>query len=182
MTSAAALGSTSTQPPYNKHYNMLSYVTKELPGVVQEHFPINPSLRSVFGHSMGGHGALTLFMKHPNMYRSVSAFSPICHPTDCPWGKKAFAGYLGDNKDAWKAHDATVLAETYKGDKPEILVDQGLADPFLAEQLKPEALEAACERASWPLRVRRHEGYTHSYYFISSFVADHIAHHARFLA
>ena len=170
----------ATQAPWSGHWCMESYLLKELlPQVVNE-FGLNAERMGLFGHSMGGHGALTLALRHPGRFASVSAFAPICAPSRCPWGHKAFTGYLGQDESTWGAHDASVLmaqqtAAPYPGG---ILIDQGLADKFLAEQLYPEAFEAACARAGQPLTLRRHEGYDHGYYFISSFVDDHLRHHA----
>ncbi|PKO66489.1 MAG: S-formylglutathione hydrolase [Betaproteobacteria bacterium HGW-Betaproteobacteria-16] len=170
----------ATQAPWSGHWCMESYLLKELlPQVVNE-FGLNAERMGLFGHSMGGHGALTLALRHPGLFASVSAFAPICAPTRCPWGHKAFTGYLGQDESTWGAHDASVLmaqqtAAPYPGG---ILIDQGLADKFLAEQLYPEAFEAACTKAGQPLTLRRHEGYDHGYYFISSFVDDHLRHHA----
>ena len=137
----------------------------------------------ICGHSMGGHGALTLALKHPGVFRSVSAFAPIAAPTRCPWGQKAFAGYLGEDREVWKRHDASELMAGEVNPFPEgILIDQGLADKFLTEQLYPEVFEVACAQAGQPLTLRRHAGYDHGYYFIQTFMADHVAHHARILA
>jgi len=173
----------ATQPKWSANWNMRSYVTKELPTLIESQYAVSSDRRGVFGHSMGGHGALTLFFNTPGFYKSVSAFSPICHPTDCAWGIKAFTGYFGDaDMDVWKAHDATELVGKYSGPKVEILIDQGTGDSFLKDQLKPQSFEAACKQASYPLTLRMQEGYTHSYYFISTFVEDHIAHHAKFLS
>jgi S-formylglutathione hydrolase len=172
----------ATQAPWAQHFKMESYVTRDLTEAVESAFPLKPR-RSVFGHSMGGHGALTLAMKRPDLFRSVSAFSAISSPTRCPWGEKAFAEYLGPDRDAWRAHDAALMMEAGKA-KPfdDILVDQGLADQFLETQLKPELLEAAARASGQQLTLRRHEGYDHSYFFIATFVADHIAFHAARLA
>lgn len=170
----------ATQAPWSGHWCMESYLLKELlPQAVSE-FGLNAERMGLFGHSMGGHGALTLALRHPGRFASVSAFAPICAPSRCPWGHKAFTGYLGQDESTWGDHDASVLmvqqtAAPYPGG---ILIDQGLADKFLAEQLYPEAFEAACARAGQPLTLRRHEGYDHGYYFISSFVDDHLRHHA----
>ena len=170
----------ATQAPWSGHWCMESYLIKELlPQVVNE-FGLNAEHMGLFGHSMGGHGALTLALRHPGRFASVSAFAPICAPTRCPWGHKAFTGYLGQDESIWGAHDASVLmaqqaAAPYPGG---ILIDQGVADKFLADQLYPEAFEAACVQAGQPLTLRRHEGYDHGYYFISSFVEDHLRHHA----
>jgi S-formylglutathione hydrolase len=167
----------ATEAPWNAHFRMGSYVTQELRALVLQHFPTRADRVGLFGHSMGGHGALMLALKHPGLYQSVSALAPIAAPTQCPWGHKAFSGYLGDDREAWARHDATELV---KGGArvPPLLVDQGLADKFLAEQLHPHLFEAACQAAGQPLTLRRHEGYDHGYYFIATFMADHIAHHA----
>ena len=174
----------ATEAPWSTHYRMESYVTGELRELVAAELPIDGARLGIFGHSMGGHGALTLALRHPGLYRSVSAFAPIAAPTRCPWGEKAFSGYLGADREAWKAHDASELVA--RADAPKfadgILVDQGLADQFLANQLNPDVFEAACAKAGQPLTLRRHPGYDHGYYFISTFIADHIAHHARVLA
>ncbi|MPV70464.1 S-formylglutathione hydrolase, partial [Burkholderia sp. BE17] len=173
----------ATEAPWSTHYRMESYVTGELRELVAAELPIDGARLGIFGHSMGGHGALTLALRHPGLYRSVSAFAPIAAPTRCPWGEKAFSGYLGDDRDAWKAHDASELVA--RADAPKfadgILVDQGLADQFLANQLNPDVFEAACAKAGQPLTLRRHPGYDHGYYFISTFIGDHLAHHARIL-
>jgi S-formylglutathione hydrolase len=167
--------------PYATRWKMESYVTQELPRVLQRHFAVDTARAGIFGHSMGGHGALTLALRHPGQYRSVSALAPICAPTEVPWGHKAFAGYLGGDREEWAAHDAVQLLA--RGARvPPLLVDQGLADQFLATQLRPERLEEACGKARQPLTLRRHERYDHGYFFVASFVADHLAHHARALA
>jgi len=172
----------ATEKPWSDHYKMYSYVVEELPSVVEENFPARTGARGVFGHSMGGHGALTIALKNPELYKSVSAFAPICAPTRAPWGEKAFSGYLGDDREAWRNHDATELVREHPfKDGRMILVDQGLADGFLEEQLYPEAFEEACAEAGQRLDVRRREGYDHNYYFISTFMQDHIEHHARAL-
>ncbi|HYD72964.1 MAG TPA: S-formylglutathione hydrolase [Candidatus Binatia bacterium] len=170
------------QAPWAPHFKMESYVTGDLIEVMENAFPLKPQ-RGVFGHSMGGHGALTLAMRRPDLFRSVSAFSPICSPTRCPWGEKAFSAYLGADRNAWRAHDAALLMQAGNA-KPfdDILVDQGLADQFLQTQLKPELLEDAAHASEQKLTLRRHEGYDHSYFFIATFVADHIAFHAARLA
>jgi S-formylglutathione hydrolase len=170
----------AVRPPWDLHWKMETYVVEELPAVISEHFPLQADRIGVFGHSMGGHGALTLALRHPGRYRSVSAFAPIAAPMRAPWGIKAFAGYLGEDRELWKRHDACELIAS-GARMPEALVDQGLADKFLDEQLYIEALESACRQAGQPLTVRRHAGHDHGYYFIASFVADHLAHHARFL-
>jgi S-formylglutathione hydrolase len=160
---------------------MWSYVTAELPELVAANFPVDPDRQSIFGHSMGGHGALTIALRHPDRYRGASAFAPIVAPSLVPWGIKALGGYLGNNKNAWRKHDAVALIED--GAKfRDLLVDQGEADQFLSEQLRPELLQAACEKAGIPLTLRRHAGYDHSYYFISTFMADHLRWHAERLS
>lgn len=170
----------ATQEPWARHYRMESYVVHELPALVEAHVATT-GRRAIFGHSMGGHGALTLALRHPGRYASVSAFSPIVAPTRVPWGRKAFAAYLGDDESTWAAHDATALIAGAAERLP-LLVDQGEADEFLAGQLKPEWLEEACAAAGHPLTLRRQPDYDHSYYFIASFVGDHLEHHARALA
>jgi S-formylglutathione hydrolase len=168
----------ATVEPFARNYRMWSYVTEELPQLVAGNFPVDPARQSIFGHSMGGHGALTIALRHPDRYRAASAFSPIVAPSRVPWGIKALGGYLGDNEEAWRKHDAVALIED--GAKfRELLVDQGEADQFLEEQLRPELLQAACEKAGIPLSLRRQAGYDHSYYFISTFMADHLRWHAQ---
>lgn len=169
----------ATQAPWAPHFTMETWIVRDLLEAVHVAFPLDPARRSISGHSMGGHGALTLALKHPDLFRAVGAFSPICSPTRCPWGVKAFTGYLGPDESLWAAHDATRLIEAgaAKERYDDILVEQGLADNFLADQLKPELLEAACEAAGQPLTVLRHEGYDHSYFFIATFIADHLAWH-----
>jgi S-formylglutathione hydrolase len=167
----------ATREPWSKHYRMYSYVTEELPALVAESFAARPDRQGVFGHSMGGHGALVCALKNPDKYRSVSAFAPICAPSQCPWGEKAFGGYLGPDRDAWRAYDASELVK--QAPRPDaIFIDQGTSDKFLANQLKPEIFEEACRQAGQRLVLRRHEGYDHSYYFIATFVDDHLRHHA----
>jgi S-formylglutathione hydrolase len=167
----------ATQEPFAHNYRMWSYVTEELPGLVAEHFPVDAKRQSVLGHSMGGHGALTVALRHPDRYRAASAFSPIVAPSLVPWGNKALGGYLGDDKQTWRKHDAVALIED--GAKfSDLLVDYGEADPFLTEQLRPELLQAACEKAGIPLKLRAQPGYDHSYYFISTFMGDHLRWHA----
>ncbi|MDZ4319405.1 MAG: S-formylglutathione hydrolase [Phenylobacterium sp.] len=170
----------ATQAPWTPHFQMETYVTGELLETVVGEFPIAREKIGVSGHSMGGHGALTLALRHPDIFRSVSAFAPICSPTRCPWGEKAFTAYLGEDRAAWADHDAARLIEAgaAQGRFDEILVDQGLGDNFLADQLKPELLEAACAAAGQKLTLRRQEGYDHSYFFMASFIADHVAFHA----
>ena len=168
----------ATEAPWHANWRMESYVTQELRELVLGDFAARADRVGVFGHSMGGHGALTLALNHPELYRSVSAFAPIAAPMQCPWGVKAFAGYLGGERSAWARHDATARVEA-GARVPPLLIDQGLADKFLAEQLHPDRFEAACRAAGQPLTLRRHAGYDHGYHFIATFVADHIAHHAR---
>lgn len=171
----------ATQAPWAAHWRMESYVTAELPALIAANFPADPDWQGLFGHSMGGHGALTLALRHPGKWRSVSAFAPICAPSRCPWGEKAFTGYLGPDRAAWAEHDACALLRA-RGPLPlQLLVDQGLDDKFLAEQLKPELLEAAAEETGQRLTLRRHAGYDHSYWFIQTFVGEHLAHHAQAL-
>jgi S-formylglutathione hydrolase len=173
----------ATQAPWSAAWRMESYVCEELHTLVGDHLPVDLSRAGILGHSMGGHGALTLALRHPGQYRSVSAFAPIANPVACPWGEKAFTGYLGPDRSAWLAHDASALmAEQPCAPFPEgILIDQGLADKFLPTQLHPEAFEAACAKVGQPLTLRRHAGYDHGYYFIQSFVGEHLAHHAQAL-
>lgn len=170
----------ATRAPWSRHYRMLSYVTEELPGLIAGRFPVDPRRVGIFGHSMGGHGALTIAFRHPDRYRSLSAFAPIVAPSQVPWGTRAFGHYLGDDRARWVDHDASALAAVTTWRRP-ILVDQGLADDFLETQLRPELFEDACGRAGVPLQLNRRPGYDHSYYFISTFMADHIAHHAHWL-
>jgi S-formylglutathione hydrolase len=173
----------ATREPWSRHYRMESYIL-ELRELVAAALPADAQRTGIFGHSMGGHGALTLALRHPDLFRSVSAFAPIAAPSRCPWGRKAFGGYLGADQAAWRAHDATELVkDAARAVFPDgILVDQGLADKFLAEQLYPDAFEEACRAAGQPLELRRHAGYDHGYYFISTFVEDHLRFHRRNLA
>ena len=164
--------------PWSQHYRMAQYVTQELPVLVEASFPVRPDRRGVFGHSMGGHGALVTVLRDPARWHSVSAFSPICNPAAVPWGEKAFGNYLGPDKAAWAAWDASLLMRQRAYPGP-ILVDQGTTDQFLEVQLKPEALEAAAEASGQALTLRRQEGYDHSYWFVQTFMPDHIAHHAQ---
>ena len=168
----------ATQAPWAPHFRMEDYVVNELPALVEQHFPATEK-RAIFGHSMGGHGALTLALRHPGRYASVSAFAPIVAPSQVPWGQKVFAAYLGDDRAAWAAHDAVALVATARERLP-LLVDQGEDDEFLP-QLQPELLRAACSQAGHPLTLRLWPGYDHSYYFIASFIGEHVAHHARAL-
>ena len=174
----------ATRAPWSRYFRMYDYVLGELRETVLGRFPGLASRSGIFGHSMGGHGALVLALRNPAIYRSVSAFAPICAPSRCPWGQKAFAGYLGENRAAWAQYDAVELLNSGGARVfPEILVDQGLADRFLPQgQLLPELLEQSCAAVGQPLRLRRHEGYGHDYYFIASFVADHLRFHAESLA
>jgi S-formylglutathione hydrolase len=167
----------ATQEPWARHFHMERYIVEELPELVAAAFPADMGRQAITGHSMGGHGALTLALKNPERFRSVSAFAPISSPMRCPWGEKALGGYLGADRQAWRRYDATALIED-GARVGEILVDQGEADGFLADQLKPELLEAACRDAAIPLTLRLQPGYDHSYYFIASFMADHLAWHA----
>ncbi len=180
---AAGFYVNATQEPWNQHFRMHDYVAHELRELVLAEFPAKTDRIGIFGHSMGGHGALMLGLRHPKIYRSVSAFAPIAAPMQSPWGTKAFEGYLGPDRSSWEAYDATALIEqgAYAADKSTILIDQGLADKHLGLQLLPHLFEAACRAAGQPLNLRMHEGYDHGYYFISSFIEDHIAHHARLL-
>lgn len=171
---------TATQEPWAKHFAMDRYITDELPDIIAEHFPADMSRQGIFGHSMGGHGALTLHLKHPGTYRSCSAFAPIVAPMRVPWGIKAFTAYLGGDRSGWAQYDACELVRK-KASDAHILIDQGLADTFLEDQLKPELFETACVDAGQQLTLRRQAGYDHSYYFIATFMDDHIAHHARAL-
>jgi S-formylglutathione hydrolase len=166
----------ATQAPWSAHYCMHDYVVSELPALVEAELPVS-DVRSISGHSMGGHGALVCALRNPGRYRAISAFSPITHPLDCPWGEKAFGRYLGEDRAAWAEWDASLLIAK-AAEKLPLLVDQGSADSFLHSQLKPEALEAAADAAGYPLRLRLQEGYDHSYYFIASFIEDHLRHHA----
>ncbi len=170
----------ATAHPWRSHYNMYSYVTDELPALIAANFPIQSERQGICGHSMGGHGALVCALRNPDRYRSVSAFAPIVAPMQCPWGNKALAGYLGENRENWRAYDASelVLERQFHGS---ILIDVGTSDRFLNEQLKPEIFEQACAKVGQPLILRRQKGYDHSYYFISTFMEDHIRHHAQAL-
>lgn len=161
---------------------MYSYVNNELPNLINANFPVDSGRMSISGHSMGGHGALILALKNPGRYKSVSAFSPICNPVQCPWGKKAFGGYLGANVKDWEAYDATHIVKSYEGSPLDILIDQGKDDQFLsAGQLLPDNFIAACTERKVPVVFRMQQGYDHSYYFITTFINDHIRHHAKYL-
>ncbi|MEZ9236298.1 S-formylglutathione hydrolase [Shewanella sp. 10N.286.52.A9] len=169
----------ATQAPFNTHYQMYDYVVNELPELIEQHFPVSQQ-RSISGHSMGGHGAISIGLKNPQRYQSISAFSPICNPINCPWGQKAFTGYLGTDKQDWLEYDSTELMKLTQAAIP-MLVDQGSDDNFLAEQLKPQVLVDAAKEQEYPLTLRMQEGYDHSYYFISSFIEDHLRFHAKYL-
>ncbi|QNM97958.1 S-formylglutathione hydrolase [Chitinimonas koreensis] len=172
----------ATESPWNRHYRMESYLLDELTALLAAELPIRADRLGLCGHSMGGHGALTLALRHPGRFRSLSALAPIAAASASPWGEKAFAGYLGADRAAWLAHDASALMAARAMPYPDgILIDQGLADGFLAAQLMPERFEAACATAGQPLTLRRHAGYDHGYYFVASFIGDHVAHHARVL-
>ena len=167
----------AVQEPWSRHYNIYSYVVRELPALIERRFPVMPDRKSVSGHSMGGHGALIVALKNPGAYRSVSAFAPVSAPMRCPWGQKAFRGYLGDDRETWQAYDATYLIGQTETRLP-LLIEQGDADEFLDEQLKPDLLRQACAARDYPLDLRIREGYDHSYYFISTFIGDHVLYHA----
>jgi S-formylglutathione hydrolase len=168
----------ATEPPWARNYRMESYLMRELPAFVGRALPADMKRQAIMGHSMGGHGALTLSLRHPGRFASVSAFAPIASPMNCPWGQKALGGYLGPSRSAWRGHDACALIED-GARLPALLVDQGTADGFLETQLKPELLENACANAGIPLILRRQQGYDHSYFFIATFVEDHLRWHAR---
>ncbi|ODS24009.1 S-formylglutathione hydrolase [Candidatus Endobugula sertula] len=172
----------ATQAPWNQHYNMYDYVLDELPQLIKTHFLVTDRC-SISGHSMGGHGALTIALKNPDRYGSVSAFSPICHPTQCPWGEKIFSIYLGNDKRNWEQYDASLLVSSSATatTKLPLLVDQGEADEFLIEQLQPSALKQACDEANYPLTLRLQPNYDHSYFFIASFIEEHLRYHAKAL-
>ncbi len=174
----------ATQAPWSRHYRMYSYITEELHTLVSAELPVDVDRLGIFGHSMGGHGALVLALKRPDLFRSVSAFAPIAAPSQCPWGEKAFSGYLGSDRSTWAAWDATqLMSKQQRAPFPNgILIDQGLDDKFLAEQLHPEKFKAACDQVSQPLTLRMHAGYDHGYYFMSTFMEDHLRFHARNLA
>ncbi len=167
----------ATQDPWSKNYNMYSYITEELPKLVEENFAVDMTKQGIFGHSMGGHGALTIGLKNPDKYTSISAFAPIVSPLNCPWGEKALSGYIGDDRAQWEQYDACALIAKAEHKVP-LLADFGDADGFLDEQLKPHLLEEACKNADHPLKLRMLPGYDHSYYFMATFMEDHIRHHA----
>lgn len=169
----------ATQDPWSQHYRMYRYIVDELPGLIAENFPVN-GRQGIFGHSMGGHGALICALKNPERYQSVSAFAPICAPMQCAWGEKAFSNYLGQDRSTWRSYDATELVQGRQFSRS-ILIDQGTSDKFLADQLLPEVFQTACESVGQPLTLRFQEGYDHSYYFIASFIEDHLRFHAEML-
>ncbi|MCX7545784.1 S-formylglutathione hydrolase [Marinicella gelatinilytica] len=170
----------ATEQPWAKHYQMYDYVVDELPAFIQQHFRVDSDRMGIFGHSMGGHGALIIALKNPGKYRSVSAFSPIVAPMHNDWGKKAFSGYLGSNEETWKQYDTCELIKQTNSNIP-LFVDQGMSDEFLTDYLQPERLQAVCQEQNHPLTMRKHDGYDHSYYFISTFMEDHIDYHADLL-
>jgi S-formylglutathione hydrolase len=172
----------ATQPPWNRHYQMFDYVTDELPVLLEAELPLRPGQRSITGHSMGGHGALVAALRRPELYRSVSAFAPICNPVDCGWGQGCFGAYLGDDRGAWAEYDATELVRAGKRFPGTPLIDQGTDDEFLADQLTPAALDAACRDQGQALTLRMQPGYDHSYHFIASFIGEHLSQHAAALA
>lgn len=167
----------ATEEPWRKNYQMYTYIVQELPAIIAKHFPVKSDKQGIFGHSMGGHGALVCALRNPEIFKSVSALSPITAPMRCPWGQKAFTNYLGNDKNTWRNYDASELVKTANYKRP-ILIDQGKADQFLEKQLLPHIFAEACAQVNQPLKLRFHEGYDHSYYFISTFMEDHIRHHA----
>ena len=173
----------ATKSPWQTHYNMYDYVTKELPSIITSNFNVDKNRFGIFGHSMGGHGALTIGLRNPDTYRSISAFAPICNPINCPWGTKALGNYLGENSSAWSEYDATeiVLTGNYKSPQNLIRIDQGLADEFLERELNTDKFEQACKDSELAIDIHRHVGHGHGYYFISTFIDDHLQHHAKFL-
>lgn len=180
---AAGFYLNATEPPWQTHFHMYDYVTRELPELLFAEFPGDRRRQGIFGHSMGGHGALTVGLKNPETYLSISAFAPICSPMNCPWGQKAFTNYLGSDTATWAEYDATEIVRRLGADRPRnpILIDQGMDDQFLERELLPHLFEAACSERSVDVALRRHEGYDHGYYFISTFMEDHLRHHAAFL-
>jgi S-formylglutathione hydrolase len=170
----------ATQQPWQPHYQMYSYITEELPTLIAQHFPVLPDRQGIFGHSMGGHGALVCGLRHPDRFQSISAFAPIAAPSQCAWGQKAFSRYLGDDRSQWRKYDASELVSQAAHPQP-ILIDQGTDDRFLSAQLLPEVFEQACRQSGQELTLRMQPGYDHSYYFIATFLPDHIRHHARIL-
>ncbi|HRD70777.1 MAG TPA: S-formylglutathione hydrolase [Legionella sp.] len=171
----------ATMTPWQAHYQMYSYISKELPLLINNHFPVDKERCGIFGHSMGGHGALIIGLSNPDKYRSLSAFAPICAPTKTPWGRNALLNYIGTNEENWRAYDASQLIIDKPWPHGEILIDQGGDDPFLAEELKPELFKEACHEAQVPLQLRIQQGYDHSYYFVASFIEDHLLFHAKHL-
>lgn len=171
----------ATEAPWSKTYRMHRYIAEELPELIAENFPVDRKRSGIFGHSMGGHGALTIGLKYPNQFLSISAFSPIVAPSQVPWGKKAFTGYLGNDPEVWNSYDATELIKSGHKSNHTILIDQGTADPFLAKQLQPDLFAQACRDRRQPLTLNMREGYDHSYFFISTFMQEHIEHHAQIL-
>jgi len=167
----------ATEQPWSQHFRMRTYIEQELPELIASEFPVDMNRQGIFGHSMGGHGALTIALRNPDRFKSVSAFSPVVAPLQCPWGEKALGGYLGNDRSAWREYDTCALIED-GARVTDILVDQGTSDQFLEEQLKPQLLAEACEKAGIPLTLNMREGYDHSYYFISTFMADHLRWHA----
>ncbi|MEH6626916.1 MAG: S-formylglutathione hydrolase [Motiliproteus sp.] len=170
----------ATRAPWCDHYRMYDYVVNELPALTETFLPLDGRRRAISGHSMGGHGALVCGLRNPGCYRSISAFAPIVSPSSCPWGQKAFSNYLGEDQQAWKAYDSCELIAQAAVHRP-LLIDQGLKDPFLEQQLRPHLLERVCEETGYPLILRLQDGYDHSYYFIASFIEDHLRFHARHL-
>jgi len=177
LGSGASFYVDATVEPWRSHYQMYSYVVHELPTLIAEHFPVQAQKQSIFGHSMGGHGALVCALRNPDLYKSVSAFAPIAAPMRCPWGQKAFTHYLGSDKESWRTYDASILVQEARYNRS-ILIDQGTADPFLFDQLLPNVFEQACEAVGQPLTLRFHEGYNHSYFFITTLIEEHIRYHA----
>ena len=173
----------ATQTPWNNNYNMYDYISKELLNIISSNFDANLSRHGIFGHSMGGHGALTIGLKNPDIYRSISAFAPICNPVNCPWGKKAFRNYLGDDQSSWNAYDASeiVASGDYKSKQNIIRIDQGLDDEFYERELSTDKFEQVCKDNEFSIDVHRHPGHGHGYYFITTFIEDHLRHHAKFL-
>lgn len=171
----------ATQEPWSRHYRMYDYVANELPSLVEANFPVDAQRVAISGHSMGGHGALTIALKNPDRFKAVSAFAPICSPLNCPWGEKALSRYLGADRESWKQYDTCELVAVARERLP-VLVDQGDKDDFLVEQLKPELLEAVAREVGYPMTIRMQPGYDHSYFFIASFIGEHLAFHARHLA
>ncbi len=180
LGSSAGFYVNATQPGWREHYQMYDYVTQELPALIESRFVVDPARKSISGHSMGGHGALIAALKNPQAYRSVSAFAPICTPSLCPWGEKAFTAYLGDDRSSWMSYDATSLVAADQHKNP-IFIDQGKDDKFLDLQLNPLAFKTACEASEQALTLRFHDGYDHSYFFIATFMEDHLRFHADYL-